>query len=252
VDRIERQNDRWVINDQYAAPLLIGAGGNFCPVARQLGSRHEEGTQSVAAQEVEFIATDEQLAVCPVSGIRPELFFCQDLAGYGWFFRKGNVLNVGLGRTDPERISSHVSDFCRYLRDTGKLPFEIPTRFVGHAYRLYAHHVPKLIDDGVMLIGDAAGLAFAKSGEGIRPAIESALLAVDTIVKGQSNYSRTSLASYEQQVVARLGNPQGRRLADFLPASWLAALAAKLVVNHWFAKNVIMDQWFLHSKQAAL
>jgi flavin-dependent dehydrogenase len=34
----------------------------------------------------------------------------------------------------------------------------------------------------VVLIGDAAGLAYAQSGEGIRPAIESGLLAAGAIV----------------------------------------------------------------------
>ena len=37
----------------------------------------------------------------------------------------------------------------------------------------------------VLLIGDAAGLAYKQSGEGIRPAIESGLLAAQAILAAQ-------------------------------------------------------------------
>src|SRR5690554_6206636 len=32
VKSISRENGNWIINDQWQAPLLIGAGGHFCPV----------------------------------------------------------------------------------------------------------------------------------------------------------------------------------------------------------------------------
>ena len=37
IKTIAHQGGRWVVNDAVSAPLLIGAGGHFCPVARHLG-----------------------------------------------------------------------------------------------------------------------------------------------------------------------------------------------------------------------
>src|SRR5438067_1932212 len=82
----------------------------------------------------------------------------------------------------------HVGQFCGFLHDRGKICCELPERFHGHAYQLYERTVPKLIDDGVLLIGDAAGLAYPHSGEGIRPAVESGIMATETIIAASGDY----------------------------------------------------------------
>ena len=33
---LKREGDAWVVNGAYRAPLVVGAGGHFCPVARWL------------------------------------------------------------------------------------------------------------------------------------------------------------------------------------------------------------------------
>lgn len=250
-ESLERIDGQWIINGRHRTPLLIGAGGHFCPVARQLGNRDNGAAAVVAAQEVEFAATPQQLDRCRVSEFVPELYFCRDLKGYGWCFRKGTYLNIGLGRLDKDRLSSHVSDFCEFLRNRGRLDFEIQRRFVGHAYRVYQQIAPRLVDEGALLIGDAAGLAYAQSGEGIRPAVESGLMAAEVILKAGGKYGRDELAPYAARVAERLGPPQ-RSAGGWLPASWLLFLASQLIPNRWFARHVIMDRWFLHSQQPAL
>jgi hypothetical protein len=37
---LRREGREWRINDIYAAPMLVGAGGHACPVARLLGAHH--------------------------------------------------------------------------------------------------------------------------------------------------------------------------------------------------------------------
>ena len=54
----------------------------------------------VAAQEVEFAVDAGDASSYPVHPEQPELYFCRDLAGYGWCFRKQGHLNVGFGRLD--------------------------------------------------------------------------------------------------------------------------------------------------------
>ncbi len=112
----------------------------------------------------------------------PELYFCDDIKGYGWCFRKENFLNIGLGRMDPHRLSEHVTAFVRFLQAAGRITFDVPSAMLGHAYLLYGVSERKPVDDGMLLIGDSVGLAYKQSGEGIRTAIESGLLAARAIV----------------------------------------------------------------------
>ena len=175
--------------------MLVGAGGHFGPVGRYLGK--SVCTSSVLAQEIEFEVEPAQAAQLKVAGEIPELFFCRDLRGYGWVFRKDNYLNVGLGRTDSHEISRHVKDFVGYLAKTRAV--ETPAGGIaGHAYGLIGHSHRKILDGGVLLIGDAAGLAYPESGEGIRPAIESGLIAAHAILNAEGDYSAKKLALYRE------------------------------------------------------
>jgi menaquinone-9 beta-reductase len=161
-------------------------------------------------------------------------------------------LNIGLGRVDSKELSRHVGEFCQFLRDRHKICCEIPGRFRGHAYQLYERTVPKLIDDGVLLVGDAAGLAYPHSGEGIRPAVESGIIAAETIIAAAGDYSAFKLAPYRERILGRFGRPRAHGPTDWLPAGWLHFLARRLMASRRFARKVVLDQWFLHSRQPAL
>ena len=34
VKELVREGNRWLVNGKFTAPLIVGAGGHFCPVAR--------------------------------------------------------------------------------------------------------------------------------------------------------------------------------------------------------------------------
>lgn len=251
IKQIERKGNVWVLNGELSAPVLVGAGGHFCPVARQLGARRDHAAAVVAAQEVEFAIPPDRLNEVAIGPDTPELLFCPDLAGYGWCFRKGDFLNVGLGRVDRENISGHVQAFCNFLRERKKIAFEIPARFKGHAYQLYERVRPKLVDDGVLLIGDAAGLAYPQSGEGIRPAVESALLAA-RVIAASDTYDQDALQPYAAALERRLGKPRSPGLTDSIPASWLQFVAGRLMATRWFTRRVVLEDWFLHRREPSL
>ena len=249
---IERRAGVWVVNEQWRAPMLVGAGGHFCPVARWLGARRQPFPQPlVTAQEVEFMATAQQAAESATEPDLPELFFCRDLLGYGWCFRKEQYFNIGLGRVDAATLPGHIEQFCQFLKNHRKFSGEIPVPFRGHAYLLYERATPRLFADGVVLIGDAAGLAFRQSGEGIRPAVESGLLAAKAIAGCQGRYTAERLAEYGERIRQRYGPPR-RRSHSWLPQSWMTRLAESLLGQRWFAKHVVMDRWFLHAHQRPL
>lgn len=245
---MQKTDTGWRVNDDLDASLVVGAGGHFCPVARALGARPGSGEITVTAQEIEFEMTPDQQAECQAEGEIPELYFTRDLVGYGWVFRKGNFLNIGLGREDSNRLSEHVETFVRFLQEQGRVPSRIPGKFQGHAYLLYPKARRDLLQDQVLLIGDAAGLAYANSGEGIRPAVESGLLAGYTISHANGDYRHEKLQAYAELMSWRFGERQpGPDLFDRLPEGLKRLIARQLMQNHWFTRNVVMDNWFLHN-----
>ncbi len=251
---LERAPGVWIVNGEIRTPMLVGAGGTFCPVARFLGAKvNREGV--VTAQEAEFAMDARQLATCTVRGEIPELYFCADMKGYGWCFRKQNVLNIGLGRLDAHGLAGHVADFLQFLRTTGKLTADIVPALHGHAYLLYGRTARAALDEGVLLIGDAAGLAYAQSGEGIRPAVESGLMAAKTIVAAQGLYSPERLGVYREQLIKRFGKLDtdwATRIGGHLPTAVIASAARGLLATNWFTREVVLDRWFLHRNEPVL
>lgn len=251
---LERSGDGWIANGSIRAPLVIGAGGHFCPVARLLGAKatHEI---VVAAQEIEFELDASQRARTPVRGEVPELYFCADLRGYGWCIRKQNFLNVGIGRLSERQLNAHTSDFVSFLKHSERLPFDLPGKLLGHAYLLYGEMRQNLVQDGALLIGDAAGLASSPSGEGIRPAIESGLLAARTIIEAKGRYTRPQLESYRRRLALLFGNKPKHWTAGigrFLSRNAICKISRPLLASRWFARKVILDRWFLHVNVPAL
>ena len=116
LESMRYENKLWNINDAYSAPLLIGAGGHFCPVARHIGARLGKAEPVVSAKEIEFPMSEAQQQTCKVISNRPELFFCDDLKGYGWVVRKQNYLNIGLGREENYQLNANVKAFCELLK----------------------------------------------------------------------------------------------------------------------------------------
>lgn len=248
VKSITRNNGNWVVNETWEAPLIVGAGGHFCPVAKLLGDGPGSHETVVAAKEVEFEMTPEQAEVCEARGDTPELWFCRDLKGYAWVFRKGNFLNIGLGREDNHKLTEHLERFVEEMKSSGRIPVDLPGRFKGHAYLLYDHAERPLVDDGVMLIGDSAGLAYTQSGEGIRPAIESALMAAQ-VIREADDYSAQTLQAYGETIAQRFGNRAAETEPGWQIPEWVKVpLASTLMRSHWFTRKVVTEKWFLHQE----
>jgi flavin-dependent dehydrogenase len=254
VESLERAGREWIVNGRLRTPLLVGAGGHFCPVARQLGADLGRGESVVGAQEFEIELAPAQQARTRLRGDTPQLYFCPDLAGYAWVVRKGNWLNVGIGRRAPHLLGEHFARFLASMVQEGVLEEEVArSRAHGHAYLLYPQAARPLAADGALLIGDAAGLAYAESGEGIRPAIESALLAADAIRDCGGDYSAQRLEGYVQRIEARYGAraaPATRGAG--LPGRARQLAASLLLRSHWFAREIVTRRWFLHQHVAPL
>jgi hypothetical protein len=154
---------------------------------------------------------------------------------------------------DTNHLGSHMRDFCTFLDGRGYLAPGIGINFQGHAYRLYQRQGGRTcVGDGVLLIGDAAGLAQPLSGEGILAAIESGLLASDAILEANGDYGQNRLEMYNERLSGRFGG-SGREIPSSpLLSGLMRFLGARLLSSKWFCRNIVLDRWFLHESQRAL
>jgi geranylgeranyl reductase family protein len=207
---------------ELGADVVVGAGGHGCPVARALGGLDPEEDVVVTQESETRVGAERLRALTPRHGT-PELIAEPDFHGYGWYFTKGDFLNVGVGALGGMPIRRRLARLLARLRAAGRLPEEAAlTPFRGHAYRLWRGRPRRLAGERFALVGDAAGLARDLSGEGIGPAVRSALLAAEAIAEGRP-------ATHAERVAAAFGAPGGAlaRLGAVLPA-FVTVQAARL------------------------
>ena len=247
-DGVTVQTDR----GRFEAPLVIGAGGHRCPVARILGEVSPQ-EEVVAAQESETRLPPEWVDRLGPLLRAPELYVEPDLRGYGWYFPKRDFVNIGIGCTGggdgslPRRREALVAA----LRASGRLPDDMPIEpFKGHAYVVRRRAPRRLSGPRFMLVGDAAGLARDLSGEGIGPAIRSGILAADAarafLQEG------TSLDGYARQVAALYGPGEPgwlERQLERLPEA-VARLAVRIILGLGLARRRIVFDGIFGMKEA--
>jgi flavin-dependent dehydrogenase len=233
----ERNGGGWTVNGEIVTPVIIGAAGHFCPVARYLRGG-ADNHQPVVAKEAEFPmaapSTDRHART-------PELFFCRDMEGYGWCVRKGNYLNVGIGRRDPRDFGAHVKDLVACLISSGALGAGRDVRWRGHAYFAAGVGPRPLVGPGMIVAGDAAGLAYPESGEGISPAISSGRQAADTLIAAGGRYGLAELQPYADAMTRR--HPPVRPHVSPIRA----AAGRALLRSPAFTRHVVLDRWFLRN-----
>jgi geranylgeranyl reductase family protein len=164
--------------DTFHARYLIAADGANSPVARSVGLR--EGKELGVALELE---TEVDSALLAAYRERFLIGFGYLAAGYYWIFPKAHHLSVGIGtvkrgeKTMPKLLHEAMAGLGVSLEK----------------YQRYAHPIPirtrreRLQQGRVLLVGDAAGLVDPLTGEGIRHAVESAHIAANTIIAGNTS-----------------------------------------------------------------
>lgn len=243
VETLRRAGQTWIVNEIIETPIVIGAGGHFCPVARVM-RRGRDAAAPVVAKEAEFPIDGRRTNVA--SGV-PELYFCHDLEGYAWCLRKGDYLNVGIGRRDSQDFNDHVRQFAAFLERRGALADASQLTWRGHAYLASGTGARRVVDEGVLLVGDAAGLAYPESGEGIRPAIESGRLAARTLIAAGGRSSRAALDVYAAEL--RRLYPRASRTPGPLRSA-VAAAGRVLLGSPAFTRHVVLNRWFLRRAAA--
>ena len=191
VKQIEKDKEGyWVINDQYRAKYLIGAGGTHCPVARSLFP--EKNYPQCGTQEREFEGDLNEIAAtrAGVDG-EPEILLHDDMKGYSWNVPKSNWLNVGTGTKEAREVLPAWVKAKAFFEGNGKagtIPLSsrpMLEKMKGHGYSPFeTGHLTFCQADNAFLIGDALGLAQPMTGEGILPSVLSGKLCATAIASG--------------------------------------------------------------------
>ena len=79
--------------------------------------------------------------------------------------------------------------------------------------------------------------------------MESALLAAQTVVEANGDYSIANLRAYERRLLERFGNPSGH---DFLPELLRKPLASALFRSRFLSRRLLIESWFLRRDQSPL
>jgi menaquinone-9 beta-reductase len=190
------------------AKVVVGADGSSSTVAKLLRGHAPPKDDRIMAVRMY------------VSGIngpsdQADLYFNGDsFPGYYWLFPTGRgEANLGLGMllsTIPPSTEGLRDLLERLVQRDAALAerlggHEMSGRIVGWPLTTYNPHVA-LVDDRVVLVGDAAGLINPLNGEGIQYALQSGRWAADTIFAGleAGDVSASALRPYQAQVSREL------------------------------------------------
>jgi len=130
VSSIRRDRGGWVVGGSIRASMLVGAGGHFCPVGRLLNGPPDRAVV-VAARETEFRIDPRDAEAFAIGAESAELYFCRDLGGYGWCFRKQDFLNIGFGRVDARALPKETDQFAAFLAAMRRVPPSVAWQWRG-------------------------------------------------------------------------------------------------------------------------
>jgi len=232
----------------YRAPLVVAADGNSARLATGLGiAKRDERPMGVAYRRYytsprthdDFLESWLELKAKDAEG--------NDvlLPGYGWIFGMGDgTANVGLGllsTTSAWGQTDYRALLDAWLAETPQewtLDPEHATGPVrGAALPMGFNRKPHYAD-GLMLVGDAAGMVNPFNGEGIAYALESGEMAAEVLVHAlrepAGSHRERALAAYPMALADRYGGyyTLGRWFVQLIGHPSVMRLATQKGLSH--------------------
>jgi len=175
--------------------FIVGADGANSIVTRELNRRDAFFTQVGIYSEI----PRELIRPHSVDDAVMRIDWGTLPTGYAWVFPKRDTINVGVGGPEPlaRELQTYFSEFLLSdeLIDVSSLQkvqcrgHKLPTMTLG----------TRLAADGILLVGDAAGLVEPLTGDGISHALHSAHLAANTIIRALDS-SDADISEYNRLV----------------------------------------------------
>jgi flavin-dependent dehydrogenase len=194
-DLVKLDSGAWRVGSskgEFQAGVVVGADGAYSTVARLAGIPQYPDHRTT------FIATEWDVQVSAPQHLDWQgkvLIDCSvSPLGYGWIFPKKDHLNLGFGV--PHQMARKLKQVTRQFVDER-------SGLTVKSYQAHAHWIPfakvgaPVVKNGILLVGDAAGMADPTTGAGISWAVRSSALAapcIEQAVRGNPN----ALAGYQK------------------------------------------------------
>lgn len=175
----------------FYAPIVVGADGAYSEVAKHT-NLHRPRKISIAG---EWDVTAPREIIDEWRG--KALMDCSVLPfGYAWIFVKSDHLNIGWGVLG--RGAEKVHELTRAFSE--RLGWDVE----AWGYKRKAHWIPfaqpgsQAVENGILLVGDAAGMADPTTGGGISWGVRSSKEAVHWIVEALRTGNMDILKHYQR------------------------------------------------------
>jgi len=165
------------------ASVVVGAGGFSCQVGRWAGIRRQwRITEFCKCLEYEAYNLNLQ------ESDRFHLGFGEEFPdGYGWVFPTGKkTANIGVGvdpKCNTEKALRYYINEYPFVKDLIGGKYSIKNIRGGGIPMIGPLPDDEIVADGILLVGDAAGIVDPITGEGITPSMLSGIAAGETIVE---------------------------------------------------------------------
>ncbi|MBW9221905.1 NAD(P)/FAD-dependent oxidoreductase [Methanothermococcus sp. SCGC AD-155-C09] len=179
------------------AKIVIAADGVESSVSEMAGLKSKKNPKEVCSC-AEYEMTNVKL----LDNSMMEFYF-GDISpkGYAWIFPKGDTANVGLGVIcKNKKAIDYLNEFIEHPILEGRLKNATPVEFKCGGAPV-GGPIKKTVDDGIMVVGDAAGQISPISGGGIYLAMSCGSIAGEVAGKSikYGDYSKEVLMEYENR-----------------------------------------------------
>lgn len=202
--------------EEFYADVVVLADGINSLLAKQIGLRSDIETKDVALSVKEVLSLDKDIInqrfhLKDDEGSIVEIFGGPMLGmlGLGFMYTNKDSVTIGLGVTLNELAQANYRPF-ELLEQLKQHPSVAPL-IEGGVLKEYSAHlipeggykkIPKLCDNGVLVVGDAAMLVNNLHWEGTNLAMISGKLAAETVIIAleTEDFSKKSLSRYEDKL----------------------------------------------------
>lgn len=203
--------------DVYADVVVLADGVNSL-LAKSLGFHKEFRPDEVALAVMEVLKLDKKIIEDRFNlegdqGCTIEIFgdSTKGILGTAWLYTNKDSLNIGVGAMLSGLIKAKIKPY-ELLEYVKQHPM-IRSYIQGTEQQEYLAHLipeggynsmPRIVGDGVVVVGDAAQMVNAIHREGSNMAMTSGVLAAEAIMRAKEagDFSRTMLDSYRVNLMS--------------------------------------------------
>lgn len=200
------------------ADVVVLADGVNSLLAKQLGMRNRIKTSNVALAAMEIIKLDQKTVEDRFAleglnqGCTIELFgeSTKSIMGTAFIYSNKDSISIGVGTLLSGMIQNRLKPYelldslknhpaVRVLIQGGET-----SEYLAHLIPEGGYHaIPELVGEGVLVVGDAAGLVNGIHREGSNMAMKSGRLAANAVLKAKEreDFSKNALSVYREMLM---------------------------------------------------